>query len=126
MKRKISIGQFISLIGTGIAGIGLLLNGFEICSNTVFRIIILTALILQIISIIIILTRKEIWAKMKKYEYVNIKIGKFIGSKSEEHREIIDKYAAKGFKYVGYIPTKITDYGRITEMDLIFESENDF
>jgi len=27
---------------------------------------------------------------MKKYEYVNVKIGKFIGAKSEEHRQIID------------------------------------
>lgn len=30
---------------------------------------------------------------MKKYEYVNVKIGKFIGAKSEEHRQIIDDYA---------------------------------
>ena len=58
---------------------------------------------------------------MKKYEYVNININSFIGAGSVEHRRIIDKYAAKGYKYVGYIPTNITDHGKIKEMDLIFE-----
>lgn len=58
---------------------------------------------------------------MKRYKYVNIYIGKFIGAKSEEHRDIIDKYAAKGYRYVGYIPTKISDYGKIKAIDLVFE-----
>ena len=58
---------------------------------------------------------------MKKYEYVNVIIGKFIGAKSEEHRQIIDEYASKGYRYVGYIPTDISDYGKIKSMDLIFE-----
>lgn len=61
---------------------------------------------------------------MKKYEYVNISIDNFfLGSGSEEHRQIIDEYAAKGYRYVGYIPTKITPHGKIVEMDLIFEIE---
>ena len=42
-------------------------------------------------------------------------------SKSEEHRKIIDDYAKKGYRYVGYIPTVMTDYGKIKDMDLIFE-----
>ena len=58
---------------------------------------------------------------MKKYEYVNIKIAKFVGAKSEGHREIIDEYAQKGYRYVGYLPTEISDYGKIKKMDLIFE-----
>lgn len=58
---------------------------------------------------------------MKRYEYVNVHIGKFVGAVSEEHRSIIDKYAAKGYRYVGYIPTRINDYGKITGMDLVFE-----
>lgn len=60
---------------------------------------------------------------MKKYEYVNIHIGKFIGAKSEEHRRIIDEYAAKGYSHVGYIPTKLDDFGKIKDIDLIFEIE---
>ncbi len=58
---------------------------------------------------------------MKQYEYVNIKISKFIGAKSEEHRQIIDEYAKRGYRYVGFIPTNINDYGKIKEMDLVFE-----
>ena len=32
---------------------------------------------------------------MKKYEYVSVHIGKLVGAKSEEHRQIIDEYAKK-------------------------------
>ncbi|WP_300750896.1 DUF4177 domain-containing protein [uncultured Oscillibacter sp.] len=57
------------------------------------------------------------------YVYVNVHIGKFCGAKSEEHRDIIDEYAAKGCRYVGYIPTNISDYGKIKDMDLVFETD---
>lgn len=60
---------------------------------------------------------------MKKYEYVNVHINKFMGAKSEEHRQIIDEYARKGYRYVGFIPTNISDYGKIKKMDLIFEKD---
>ena len=43
--------------------------------------------------------------------------------KSEEHRQIIDEYAKKGYRYVGYIPTVISDYGKIKDMDLVFEMD---
>lgn len=62
---------------------------------------------------------------MKKYEYVRLDINRFIGARSEEHRAIIDSYATKGYRYVGYIPTNISDYGKIKEMDLVFEKETD-
>ena len=58
---------------------------------------------------------------MNKYEYVSVHINKFIGARSEEHRQIIDEYARKGYRYVGYIPTVMTDYGKIKDMDLVFE-----
>lgn len=60
---------------------------------------------------------------MKKYEYVPLHIGKFIGAKSEEHRQIIDSYAAKGYRYVGYLPTVLNDYGKIKDIDLVFERD---
>ena len=41
---------------------------------------------------------------MKKYEYVSVHIGRFVGAKSKEHKQIIDDYAKKGYRYVGYIP----------------------
>lgn len=40
-----------------------------------------------------------------------------------EHREVIEKYAAKGYAYKGYIPTVQGPSGKIVEMDLIFETE---
>ena len=48
---------------------------------------------------------------------------RFIGAKSDEHRDIIDEYAEKGYRYVGFIPTDMTDHGKIITMDLIFEIE---
>lgn len=61
---------------------------------------------------------------MKKYEYVAVHIGKFCGTKSTEHRAIIGQYAARGYRYVGYIPTNISDYGKIRDMDLVFELDH--
>ena len=46
---------------------------------------------------------------MKQYEYVSVHIGKLFGAASEEHREIINNYAAKGWRYVGFIPTNMND-----------------
>lgn len=67
----------------------------------------------------------EMGGYMKKYEYVHIKISKVFGAESKDHREIIDEYARKGYRYVGFIPTAINDYGKIKEMDLVFEIEHD-
>lgn len=58
---------------------------------------------------------------MKRYEYVNIHVGQIWGAKSEEHRDIIDEYAEKGYRFVGYIPTNMNGYGKIEDIDLVFE-----
>lgn len=60
---------------------------------------------------------------MKKYAYVNVNIDNIFGAGSLEHRQIIEEYAEKGYRYVGYIPTNISSHGKITEMDLIFEMD---
>ena len=60
---------------------------------------------------------------MKKYEYVTVHIANFFGAKSEEHRDIIDDYARRGYRYVGFIPVNMNDYGKIKDMDLIFEMD---
>lgn len=60
---------------------------------------------------------------MKKYEYVTVHTGRFSGAKSEEHRDIIDQYAARGWRYVGFIPVSMDSYGRLKDMDLVFEME---
>ena len=40
-----------------------------------------------------------------------------------EHREIIDRRAAEGWRYVGCIPTYETFYGQTGSIDLIFEKD---
>ncbi len=60
---------------------------------------------------------------MKRYEYVNVYIGRLLGAESEKHREIIDNYAERGYRYVGYIPVRIADNGKIKEIDLVFETD---
>ena len=60
---------------------------------------------------------------MKQYEFVHLHIGKLIGAESKEHRQIIDVYAKRGYRYAGYIPTNISDAGKIKDMDLIFEKD---
>ncbi len=58
---------------------------------------------------------------MKKYQYVQVHMNKFIGSELENHRKIIDEFAKRGYRYVGFIPTSLTEYGKIKDIDLIFE-----
>ena len=62
---------------------------------------------------------------MKKYEYVNIKLKNNVvkDATSMEHRKIIDDYSAKGYAYVGFVPTRLGPSGKIIEMDLIFETD---
>ena len=60
---------------------------------------------------------------MKQYKYVPLRLDRFVGINFDEHRKIIDEYAKNGFRYAGYIPTVITDYGRAVEVDLIFETD---
>lgn len=58
---------------------------------------------------------------MKKYEYVRVHMEGIFDAKAEKHREIIDEYAAQGYRYAGYIPTYIDMDGKMREIDLIFE-----
>lgn len=60
---------------------------------------------------------------MKKYEYVNVTYEGICSSKLHEHRKIIDRYAAEGWRYVGYIPTHEASYGQTCSIDLVFEKD---
>lgn len=59
MKRKISIGQAFSLAGTALLSAGLILNGLEVLSNTAFRAVVFTGIVIELIALILILKRKE-------------------------------------------------------------------
>ena len=61
---------------------------------------------------------------MKKYEYVNLKVKGLYDQGFVEHKEIINKYASKGYRYVGYIPTNMVN-GVIMGIDLIFEMDEE-
>lgn len=58
---------------------------------------------------------------MKKYEYVEIETKGLLDRIIKDHRKLIDEYAEKGYRYAGYIPTKITPSGCLLAIDLIFE-----
>ncbi len=62
---------------------------------------------------------------MKKYEFVPIKVKNNVitSATMTEHRKIIEEYAAKGYAYIGYVPTLQGASGKTIEMDLIFETE---
>ncbi len=62
---------------------------------------------------------------MKQYQYVTIEFenNKLTTAKNTVHRGVIDKYAAEGFRYVGYVPCVIGPSGKILSMDLIFEKD---
>ena len=62
---------------------------------------------------------------MKIYEYVIVKLKNNVvkDAITIEHRNIINDFAAKGYSYVGFVPTRLGPSGKIVEMDLIFETE---
>lgn len=60
---------------------------------------------------------------MYRYEYVTLDSETIMGGRFSEHRPVIDEYAAKGWRFAGWLPAKSTDHGKITKVDLIFEKE---
>ncbi len=59
---------------------------------------------------------------MYEYKYVAIKPQRnMISVRFEEHQVIISEYAQQGYRFVGYIPTEISQTGIIIEIELVFE-----
>ncbi|MGL5329819.1 MAG: DUF4177 domain-containing protein [Peptostreptococcaceae bacterium] len=58
---------------------------------------------------------------MYKYMYIEVKVGGMF--KTDEHRDIIDKYSKEGWRFVGNVPKGSGSYGQIKAIDLIFEKE---
>lgn len=48
-----------------------------------------------------------------------------LSTKSTAHRDIIDEYAAKGYRYAGWFPSKMSNMlsGVLEEIELIFETD---
>ena len=62
---------------------------------------------------------------MYEYLYVPMEIGDKLSFENRDaaHRVVISQQAMDGWRYVGYIPTTCSVYGRPTGIDLIFERE---
>lgn len=67
---------------------------------------------------------------MYKYEYEKIDCslsGWGIGGGNvyeiDDYKRIINRRAANGWRYVGYVPTKQRGTGHVQEIELIFEKE---
>ncbi len=58
-----------------------------------------------------------------KYERIRSKGFGVLGVKYEEHREIINKYAKDGYRYVGFIPVETIKDGFTIVLDLVFEKD---
>lgn len=57
------------------------------------------------------------------YKYEEIEVEGFFTNEYKGHREIIDKYAREGWRFVGTIPTEFRGHGVIERMDLVFEKK---
>ncbi len=65
-----------------------------------------------------------------RFETISTNIGGygFIGGMrvdTEDHRAVIQRMAAEGWRYAGFLPTSQRGTGHIEEMDLIFERERE-
>lgn len=59
---------------------------------------------------------------MYRYEYVTVVGEGMLATKFKEHREIIDRRAAEGWRYAGWVPAHSTN-GTVVQIDLVFERE---
>lgn len=58
-----------------------------------------------------------------RYETLYTGGGFWIDNASNEHRDIIDRYAAEGWRYVGFVPSRFSSQGGMKEIELVFEKE---
>ncbi len=58
-----------------------------------------------------------------RYTYVRVELDNFAAgsAKSSDHRKVIDEYAAKGYRYAGFVPVQFGPSGKMLAMDLVLE-----
>ncbi len=56
-----------------------------------------------------------------KFERIELRNSPAFNAETEEHRQIIEKYAAEGYGYKGFLPVKIGPSGKILTVDLVFQ-----
>ena len=77
-------------------------------------------IILYIITFIVLYCTLMTGIITRKYD---LKVGDIPKSDIKAHREIIDEYAERGFRFITAIPTSFSSYGSIKTFDLVFEIE---
>lgn len=62
---------------------------------------------------------------MKKYEFVTITVknNPVYNAETTEHRTVIAEWAAKGYRFVGFVPVTQGPSGKMIDIDLVFEIE---
>lgn len=60
---------------------------------------------------------------MKRYEYEEVVMNGLFGSHTVAHQNVINRRAAEGWRYVGYIPLEENGHGVTQAIDLIFEKD---
>ena len=61
-----------------------------------------------------------------KYEYVTVNtMNGLFSNKNQGYRDVINEYAAKGYRYVGWFPVRTNTFieGAFEQIDLIFETD---
>ena len=77
-------------------------------------------IILYIITFIVLYCTLMTGIITRKYD---LKVGDIPKSDIKAHREIIDEYAEREFRFITAIPTSFSSYGSIKTFDLVFEIE---
>lgn len=62
-------------------------------------------------------------SQVKQYTYVTVTYSGVYQHKLQEHRKIIDQYAAEGWRYVDHIPVHQYAHGQFGSIDLVFEKD---
>ena len=58
--------------------------------------------------------------KFVRVEYDNNRVA---GAELTSHREVIEEYALKGYKYLGFVPVKLGPSGKMLALDLVFDNK---
>ena len=58
--------------------------------------------------------------KFVRVEYDNNRVA---GAELTSHREVIEEYTLKGYKYLGFVPVKLGPSGKILALDLVFDNK---
>jgi hypothetical protein len=60
---------------------------------------------------------------MYEYQYIRLQATGTMSVEFKDRQEVIDRYAAEGWRYAGWIPAILGAYGAIGQIDLVFERE---